>query len=330
MEGTRTGRPAAAYSAMAGIVKMTMVQVIAILLAVLLWQLPTAPAEGAAVGRSIESGGLQRTFVLHAPSSLRADGPTALVIVLHGGGGTGWGIERSTGFSQMADRYGFVVVYPDAVERNWNDGRGDLQIRSQREGIDDVGFISAVITQVSREYSIDPRRVFATGISNGGFMSQMLAARLADRIVAIAPVAAGMGPAVAASLQPSAPVSVLVMNGTADPLVPYTGGLVVRTRGETISTDEIIRKWVTANHCAGVPVVSQLPDTDPSDGTRVTKTAYLECAQRSVVILYRIEGGGHTWPGGRQYLPRAIVGRVSRDIDASGVIWAFFASHPRP
>ncbi len=294
--------------------------------------LPLAPARaaGASVSRTIDAGGLRRTFVLHVPPSLRAGVPAALVFVLHGGGGTGWGIERSTGFSQMADRSGFIAVYPDAVERNWNDGRGDLQIRSQREGIDDVGFISTVITLLSHEYRIDPRRVFATGISNGGFMSQMLAARLADRIVAIAPVSAGMGPAVAASLQPGAPVSVLVMNGTQDPLVPYGGGPVVRNRGETISTDEIVRTWVAANRCAGDPVVTQLPDTDPSDGTRVTKTAYLECAQRSVVVLYRIEGGGHTWPGGRQYLPRAIVGRVSRDINANDVIWAFFASHPRP
>ncbi len=307
-----------------------MIRVVAILVAVLLWPFPPAPAEGASVSRSIEASDLRRTFVLHVPPSLRAGVPAALVFVLHGGGGTGWGMERSTGFSLMADRYGFIAVYPDAVERNWNDGRGDLQIRSQREGIDDVGFISAVITLLSREYRIDPRRVFATGISNGGFMSQMLAARLADRIAAIAPVSAGMGPAVAASLQPSVPVSVLVMNGTADPLVPYNGGPVVRNRGDTISTDEIVRKWVTANHCTGNPMVSQLPDTDPSDGTRVTKTAYLECAQRSVVVLYRIEGGGHTWPGGRQYLPRAIVGRVSRDINANDAIWSFFASHPRP
>ncbi len=309
---------------------MTKALVLVILGGVLLLHSPLARADGASVSRSIEAGGLRRTFVLHVPPSLRAGVPAALVFVLHGGGGTGWGMERSTGFSLMADRYGFIAVYPDAVERNWNDGRGDPQIRSQREGIDDVGFISAVITLLSREYRIDPRRVFATGISNGGFMSQMLAARLADRIVAIAPVAGGMGPAVAASLQPSTPVSVLMMNGTADPLVPYNGGPVARNRGETISTDEIVRKWATANHCAGNPVVSQLPDTDPADGTRVTKTAYLECAHRSVVVLYRIEGGGHTWPGGTQHLPRVIVGRVSRDINANDVIWSFFASHPRP
>jgi len=160
-------------------------------------------------------------------------------------------------------------------------------------------------------------------------MSQLLAARLSDRIAAIAAVSSGMAPAVAASLQPAAPVSILVINGTDDPLVPYRGGPVVRDRGETISTNAIIRKWVTANHCKENPIVMQLPDTDPSDGTRVQKTAYLECAQHSVVALYRIDGGGHTWPGGSQYLPPAIIGRVSRDLNATQVIWQFFANHPR-
>lgn len=288
------------------------------------------PASGASIARTIASGGRQRTFVLHVPPSLRTDVPSALVFVLHGGGGTGTGIERITGFSAVADRARFLAVYPDAVDRNWNDGRGAPQIRSQHDAIDDVGFISALITQLSQEYRIDPRRVFASGISNGGFMSQLLAARLSDRLAAIAAVSAGMGPAVAASLRPARPVSVLVINGTADPLVPFGGGPVAGSRGETISTGGIIRKWVEANRCSVDPVVVQFPDADPTDGTRVKKTAYAACAEGSVVVLYTIEGGGHTWPGGRQYLPRAVVGRVSRDIDANGVIWAFFAAHPRP
>jgi len=288
------------------------------------------PASGASITRTIDVGGLRRTFILHVPPSIPAGRAVPLVFALHGGGGAGRQMDRFTGFSAQADRHGFLVVYPDAWERNWNDGRGDPNIRSQAEGIDDVGFISALITLLSREYPIDPGRIFATGISNGGFMSQLLAARLSERIAAIAPVAAGMGPAVAASLRPSVPVSVLVMNGTDDPLVPYEGGPVARNRGQTIATDEIIRKWVAANRCAEGPEVIQLPDTDPADGTRVRKTAYTSCAQQSAVVLYTIEGGGHTWPGGVQYLPRAMVGRVSRDINATDVIWQFFASHPRP
>ncbi len=288
------------------------------------------PASGASITRTIAAAGRQRTFVLHVPPSLRTGVATALVFVLHGGGGTGAGMERITGFSAVADRARFLAVYPNAVDRNWNDGRGAPEIRAQHDAIDDVGFISAVIAQLSEEYRIDPGRVFASGISNGGFMSQLLAARLSNRIAAIAAVSAGMGPAVAASLRPERPVSVLVINGTADPLVPFGGGPVAGSRGETISTGGIIRKWVEANRCSVDPVIVQLPDTDPVDGTRVKKTAYASCAEKSVVVLYTIEGGGHTWPNGRQYLPRAVVGRVSRDIDANRVIWEFFANHPRP
>lgn len=307
---------------------MTRIVTLVMVSMALVWQAVSPPAYGASVSRTIHTGGLRRTFVLHVPPSVRS-APVPLVLALHGGGGTGAVMERSTGFSALADRDGGIVAYPDAFDHNWNDGRGDPRIRSQAEGIDDVGFILALITLLSKEYPIDPKRVFATGMSNGGFMSQLLAARLSERIAAIAAVSAGMAPAVAASLQPDVPVSILMMNGTDDPLVPYRGGPVARDRGETISTPAIIHKWVVTNQCKENPIVMQLPDTDPADGTRVQKTAYLECAGHAVIALYRIDGGGHAWPGGQQQLPQSIIGRVSRDIDATQVIWQFFANHPR-
>lgn len=301
------------------------------LVLVLVLCLGLAPALAAAsASRSIRVGGIQRTFLLHVPPSSARSSPAPLVFVLHGGGGTGRQIEPFTGFSTLADRYGFLAVYPDAVDRNWNDGRSAQSIRPQREGIDDVAFFSAMIDALSQEYAIDPKRIFATGISNGGFMSQLLAARLADRFDAIAAVAAGMAPAVAEEFRPMEPVSVLVMNGTDDPLVPYHGGNVAGNRGKTIDNAEIIRKWASYDRCADGPAIVALPDTDPSDGTRVKRTAYSRCARETEVVLYTIEGGGHTWPGGVQYLPQRIIGRVSRDINATQVIWEFFARHPRP
>lgn len=290
----------------------------------------TPPTWGSSVQNTIDSGGCQRTFALHAPPGLPSGAALPLVLVLHGGGGTGPGIEASTGFSKLADRYRFIVAYPDAVNHIWNDGRGDPQSSSQAAGVDDVAFIASLVSLVSRGHRIDAHRIFVTGMSNGGFMSQLLAARLSDRIAAIAAVAGGMGPAVAASLQPAEPVSVLMMNGTADRLVPYAGGPVLRTRGETISVEEIVRKWVAANHCPSSPVIDQLQHLDPSDRTHVTVTAYQNCARRTAVVLYRIDGGGHTWPGGSSVLPHAIVGQATKDINASDEIWRFFADHPRP
>jgi polyhydroxybutyrate depolymerase len=288
-----------------------------------------SPGVGAAETseRAIQVDGLRRTFRVYVPAAVAS--PAPLVFVLHGGGGTARNIERSVTFNALADRFGFVVVYPNAVDRTWNDARHSAEIRSQRENIDDVGFISALIDLVSREMRIDRRRIFATGISNGGFMSQRLAVDLSERIAAIAPVAAGMAPGLAARFPPSQPVSVLVMNGTRDPLVPYHGGRVLR-RGETIDTDEIIRMWVQHNRCVTPGVTVLMPDTDPDDGTRVRKTTYTGCAGGADVALYAIEDGGHTWPGGSQYLPRGIVGRVCRDIDATRVIWEFFSAHPKP
>lgn len=287
------------------------------------------PAGGASAARSILINGVQRTFLLHIPPSYLRGTPTALVFVLHGGGGTGKQIEPFTNFSVLADGHGFVVVYPDAVDRNWNDGREAQQLRAQREGVDDVAFFSAMIGTLSREYSIDPRRIYTTGISNGGFMSQLLAVRLGDRLAAIAAVAAGMAPSVAEQ-PPKESISVLIMNGTEDRLVPYGGGNVALNRGKTISTDEIVRKWTASNRCAASPITAVLPDADPSDGTRIKQTIYTRCARGTEVVLYTIEGGGHTWPGGAQYLPARVVGRVSRDLDATQVIWEFFAKHPRP
>lgn len=291
----------------------------------------TSGSAGSTSAREIEVGGIRRTYSVHIPSRRPGGRPAGLVVVLHGGGGSGRQIERHTGFSTLADREGFIAVYPDAVDRNWNDGRGAAGISAQREGIDDVAFLSALIESLIREFAVDPRRVYVTGVSNGAFTSQRLAAEKSERIAAIAPVIGGMGPQIRDRFAPKARVSVLLMNGTEDPLVPFQGGPVARggNRGETISVAEIVRLWATHDRCSGQPETVLLPDVDAADGTRVRRTTYSRCADRTVVILYTIEGGGHTWPGGAQYLPRAIIGRTSRDIDATAVIWQFFAAHPR-
>lgn len=309
---------------------MKQLRVFAVMLALAIVAAVSGTTQGASVDQTIDVGGVRRTYILHVPPAVPANAAVPLVFILHGGGGTGRQIERATGFDDLADRHGFIAVYPDGVGRSWNDGRGDPQITAQRENIDDVAFIAALIDSLSQRYRIDGKRVYAAGISNGGFMSQLLAARLSSRIVAIAPVAAGMGPSVAAALRPDQPVSVLVINGTADPLVPYGGGPVARNRGTTIPTADIIAKWAAVDRCTAAPVVTNLPDVDTTDRSKVKVTTYSGCAQRTEVVLYTVEGGGHTWPGGSQYLPAAVIGPVNRDIDATDVIWKFFASHPSP
>lgn len=282
---------------------------------------------------SISLGGLERTYRIHLPSGHDRTKIAPLVFLFHGGGGTGQGMEKLTqgGFNRLADREGFIIVYPDGIEKHWNDGRGLEAYRAHRENIDDVGFISALIEHLIRTLNIDSNRIYAAGISNGGQFSQRLACELSDRIAAIGVVAIQLPEHLPSSCAPKRPVSVLMMPGTEDPLVPWEGGEIGFRRGRkfgrVLSVRESIGFWVEQNRCPGSPVVSYEPDRDLKDGTRVRREAYVPCGEGAEVVLYAVEGGGHTWPGGDQYLPAGIIGRTSRDIDADEVIWGFFKRH---
>lgn len=279
----------------------------------------------------LETGGRTRSYVLHVPARLPAEKPAPLVLVFHGGSGTGAGMERLTGFSALADREGFLVAYPDGVGRNWNDGRGIESARAQREDVDDVGFVAALIDAIGRRHPVDPHRVYATGISNGGVFSHYLGARLASRIAAIAPVVGGIAEPFRPAFAPAAPVAVLILQGTADPLVPYAGGGVLQgRRGRIISTDEAVRLWVEADSAARDATVEDMPDRDPADGCTARRFVHAGGRGGTEVVLVRLEGGGHTWPGGPQYLPSSLIGRVCRDFDATALIWEFFRGHPKP
>ena len=231
-------------------------------------------------------------------------------------------------FNELADRDGFFVVYPQGVDKSWNDGRPDKISGAHRKGIDDVGFLGALIEHLIYEYPIDSARIFVTGISNGGLMSFRLGCTLNDKIRAIAPVTAQIPSALEPLCRSESEVSLAVFNGTEDPLVPYNGGQITvfrQQRGEVLSTDETIKIWQNKNRCRSKARVTEVPDL-AADGTRVTKIEYTQCAAESRVVLFRIDGGGHTWPDGRQYLPVRRVGRTSRDINACDEIWEFFKS----
>ena len=252
---------------------------------------------------------------------------TPLVVALHGGGGNGQKMATLSRLSLLADQNGFIVAYPEAVERHWNDGRGLSQYRSQRENIDDVGFISGMIDAIAGDYNLDEGRVYVTGASNGAMMSLRLGCELADKIMALAPVIGSMPENLVSECSPARPVPLLMINGSDDPLVPWEGGYVHFFRkklGKIISVPQTIEFWVARNGCSPDPQITIAPDTDPEDGTRVQKSVYGQCADGADVVLYEIKGGGHTWPGGYQYLPELLIGKTNRDLDASRAIWDFF------
>jgi polyhydroxybutyrate depolymerase len=270
---------------------------------------------------TLRSSGMDRTYTLHVPPG----DPVGLVLSLHGGGGTGVGQRGLTDFDAVADAHNLLVVYPDGFEKSWADGRGASP--ADRRHVDDVGFLVALAAKLQSDYNIAPGHVFATGMSNGGFMANRLACDRADVFAAIAPVAGTLGAGVACN--PSRPVSVLEAHGTADPLVPFKGGNVHGRGGisHSISVNGMVDKWRSVDGCQGDPSAQVLPAV--GDGTVVHRFDSAACAASTEVVLYQIDDGGHTWPGGKQYLPQAIIGRTSRALDASEVIAQFFLAHVR-
>lgn len=301
------------------------------LLAIWIVSAPSGAVAAKTVEMTLNHGGIERQYLLYSPPhKLNSSDAKPLLMVLHGGGGTHRGMVRLTRsrFNQLADRDGFWVVYPQGIAKAWNEGRGDRISEAHRRGIDDVGFMRALIEHLVPRLSIDPKRVFVTGISNGGLMSFRLACSLPDKIRAIAPVTASIPSAILPLCRSESTVSLAVFNGTQDPLVPYDGGQIKvfrKLRGEVLSTDETIKIWRAKNRCAPEPRLTLLPNLT-KDGTRVTKTEYNNCEAGSKVVLFRIDGGGHTWPGGRQYLPAFLIGKTSRDINGCDEIWRFFRS----
>jgi polyhydroxybutyrate depolymerase len=280
---------------------------------------------------ALDHGGETRTYLVHTPPDL-PPGPVPLVLVLHGAGGSGRQMEAMSGFSAVADREGFLAVYPDGLRRVWNDGRhGAL---TKRDTVDDVGFLLALLDRIAAARALDRARVYATGISNGGFLCYRLANDHADRFAAIAPVVTGLSTEVANAFHPSAPVAVFAIQGTEDPLVPYHGGPIGRAggrkdRGRILGTRQALELWRAHDGCAAEPVREPLPDRDAGDGCTVERATWTGGRDGTAVRLDTIHGGGHTWPNGPQYLPRAIIGLVCRDYHASADIWAFFVEHGR-
>lgn len=286
---------------------------------------------------TLQHDGHTRTYHVHLPPGFNKAAKAPLALVLHGGGGSGKLFDKHMGgkLTQVSDKRGFVVVFPEGMNKQWSDGRkahlkGDS---GKKLEYDDVGFITKLIGLIQKEYGTDPNRVYATGISNGGFMSFRLAMDLSDRLVAIAPVTAQVSLAISNKV-PRHPISVMIINGTEDPLVPFKGGHVRigkwgRSRGLILSTEDTVERFRRHNGCRKKAVVADLPDRDPRDGAYAKTETYAGGKNGTEVILVRVVGGGHTWPGGKQYLPTKLVGPVCRDFNACELIFDFFLRHSK-
>jgi len=272
-------------------------------------------------------GDAEREYIVHLPGSYSTEKKSPLVLIFHGGGGNARQMQGYMGMDKIADAAHFICVYPQGINKQWNDGR---EFKESISANDDVLFIGVLLDSLVKQYAVDKGRIFSTGISNGAFFSICLADKLADRILAIAPVCGSIPEKTFDEYQTSMPISVLLINGTKDPLVPYNGGGVgnrlIGNRGNCTSTDKTVEKFINIDQVNKTAAVTGLPDTDGSDGCTATQYAYTDGKNKTSVVLVKITGGGHTLPGAAQYLPKFIVGKVCRDFEANEMIWNFFAS----
>jgi polyhydroxybutyrate depolymerase len=277
---------------------------------------------------SLMQGGRKRIYKLYIPSSYSQSTKIPVVIFLHGGGGSTEAAELN-GMNEKSDKFGFILLAPGGTGTSqdklltWNSGKwegGDCCGYAYKNNIDDVGFISQLIDDVKKKVNIDEKRIYATGISNGALMSYRLACELSDRIAAVAAVAS---PAVPGACQPKRPISVIQINGAADPLVPINGGnggsSALGTTFIAQSAKDMVAWWVKNNKCQNNPAISY------KKGSAVCQS-YAGGIADAEVEFCRVEDMGHVWPSGNQYLPSNMVGAVSQDISFDQ-IWEFFKKH---
>jgi polyhydroxybutyrate depolymerase len=297
---------------------------------------------GLTVNNTFEFEKVSRSYDLFVPPSL-PDKPVPLVILMHGYSGdaaelNGTSSTQNTSpfkpWLSVAEKEHFICLYPEGVKneigkRPWNDCRGVKENGTNN----DVGFISALIDFISKDHKIDQKRIYASGFSNGGHMSIRLALELSDKIAAIAPIAAAMS-AKGPCGKPIKPVSVLFMNGTRDPFLPFKGGKMIAGRGEVLSAADSVKLWVDFLKTDIKPVVEEKPDINIEDGSKVKIETYKNGINGTEVVLYTIDGGGHSIPSIAErynrnifYVPKIF--RQNYDIESAVEVWNFFKRQKR-
>ena len=266
--------------------------------------------------------GIPRTLSVYIPEAyVTSSAAVPLVVVMHGAGGSGNEIQSWSGWSELAEAENFVVIYPDGLNNVWNDGRlGDARITD----VNDAGFINASINFMSDKLNIDQQRIYATGFSMGGMLSFRLACQMPDRLAAIASVASSMPEYVAPYCADGEHMPVLIIQGTADNVVPFYG--MPRQGLGYMSAANSLLYWTRQNECATSSGIDMLEDVDPDDGARVLLQTATDCANGADVMFYGVYYGGHNYPGHALGLD---LGTTTFDIDATQVIWEFFKAHPR-
>lgn len=273
---------------------------------------------------------IKRQYLIHLPPAFNATQKHPVIFALHGGKSSAEKAVKFYNFDTLADKNNCIIVYPNAIHA-WNMSGISSRVKKLDKSIDDVKFIATLIDSIIANYNGDSKRVFCTGASRGGMFSLYLAYKLSDRITAIAPVIASISRTIADDYTFNHPTPVLLINGTDDPLVSYNGGAGKYNKSNEgkddaamLATDSLVSKIVALNKCNINPIVTNLHDTDPSDGC--TAINYTYTGNSCSVEFIKVINGGHTWPGMSQPFGKEILGNVCNDFNASQKVMNFFMS----
>ncbi len=283
--------------------------------------------------------GRERSYIAHVPPQTREGRPLPVIVSFHGGGGYAAYHESHSHLDFVADREGFLAVYPNGTgrrrERLLTFNAGSCCGYAHDHQVDDVGFTLALLDDLARRTPLDRRRVYATGLSNGAMMAYRLAAQAADRIAAIAPVAGGM---VVDSFAPSRPVAIMDFHSVDDPRALYHGGLgppfpFTKTRIVQPDMDSVLARWIAMDGCPGTPTVAATlvgAADSPDSGQTATRLVWGPCREGTEIVHWKLTGVGHAWPGGEQgRLEGKFVGRPTHILDANTEMWRFFSRFSR-
>lgn len=272
---------------------------------------------------------IERSYYILVPESVSPDEPTPLVLMLHGRGTDGRSMAAASGMDAIAEKEGFIALYPDGLRSEWNYLRGfDFYLATPHN---DTAFIRALIDHIDEQYSLDHSRIYVAGLSNGGFMAQRLACEAADLFAGAASVAATAYTGLEILCEDTPPTAIMLVHGTDDPIVPWDGNSMQNEAGNTLwlnaPAPETLAFWAGHNGCSPDFARENLVPSGASPETRVVHLMDQGCDPGGAVSFYGIIGGGHTWPG--IVWPIAdLVGPVNMDFNASEAIWSFFAAHP--
>lgn len=288
-----------------------------ILLLILFFSITSLGFSQQSLSKTLMHDGIERAYTLYVPANYTADEAAPLVFNLHGYGSNAFEQGIYGNFNSIADTAGFLLIIPDGTldlsgTTHWNVGGWTIG-----STVDDVGFVEAMIDATAMEYNLDAKRVYSTGMSNGGFMSFLLACQLSDKIAAVASVTGSMTPQTYNACNPQHPTPIMQIHGIQDGVVPYNGDPLW-----TQSIQNVVDYWVDYNNCTTEPLTFEVPDVNMEDGSTAVRILHEGGDAGATVEHYRIDGGDHTWPG-----TALVFDGTNLDFNASEVIWQFFAKY---